>query len=51
MTFPLGRSIMLRLGLSRLPLGYFLGRTSRLSMFSMSVLYVEVRLTRYLKPN
>ena len=49
--FRLGRSLMLRLGLSRMFLGYFLGRTGRLSMYSLSVLFVELRLTRYLTPN
>jgi hypothetical protein len=49
--FRLGRSLMLRLGFSRLALGYFLGRTARLSMYSLSVLFVELRLTRYLNLN
>lgn len=30
-----------------MPLGYFLGRTERLSMISLSLLFIELRLTRH----
>lgn len=42
----LGRAVNMSINLSRSPLGYFRGSTRRMSMFSITVLFVEFRLLR-----
>jgi len=42
----LGRAINMSVNLSRAPLGYFRGSTRRMSMFSVTLLFVEFRLLR-----
>ncbi len=40
------RNTRVSLGLSRSPLGYFSGSTGRMSMFSITLLFVELRVLR-----
>ncbi len=42
----LGRARSVSINLSRSPLGFFSGSTGRMSMFSLTVLFVEFRVLR-----
>lgn len=42
----LGRATSMSINLSRSPLGFFSGSTCRMSMFSLTVLFIEFRLLR-----
>ena len=42
----LGRATSMSINLSRSPLGFFSGSTCRMSMFSITVLFIEFRLLR-----
>jgi hypothetical protein len=42
----LGRVTSVSVGLSRSPLGFFSGSTGRMTMFSMTLLFVEFRVLR-----
>ena len=42
----LGRARSVSINLSRSPLGFFSGSTCRMSMFSLTVLFVEFRMLR-----
>ena len=41
-----GRATRVSLSLSRSPLGFFSGSTGRMSMFSLTLLFIEFRLLR-----
>jgi len=41
-----GRATSVRFNLSRSPLGFFSGSTCRMSMFSLTLLFVEFRVLR-----
>jgi len=42
----LGRARSVSINLSRSPLGFFSGSTGRMSMFSLTVLFIELRVLR-----
>ena len=42
----LGRATSVSINLSRSPLGFFSGSTCRMSMFSITILFVEFRVLR-----
>ena len=42
----LGRATRVSINLSRSPLGLFSGSTGRMSMFSLTVLFIEFRILR-----
>jgi hypothetical protein len=42
----LNRSLNVSINLSRSPLGFFSGSTSRLSMLSLTLLFIELRVLR-----
>ncbi len=42
----LGRATRVSINLTRSPLGFFSGSTSRMSMFSLTLLFIEFRVLR-----
>ncbi len=42
----LGKATSVSVGLSRSPLGFFSGSTRRMSMFSLTLLFIEFRILR-----
>lgn len=46
----LGRATSVSINLSRSPVGFFSGSTRRMSMFSLTVLFIEFRVLRRTAP-
>lgn len=42
----LGKGTSVSLGLSSMPLGFFSGRTRRMSLFSLTLFFIEFRMLR-----
>lgn len=47
----LGRAIRVSISLSGSPLGFFSGSTCRMSMFSLTLLFIELRVLRRSTPH
>jgi hypothetical protein len=46
-----GRATSVSLSLSRSPLGFFSGSTCRMSMFSLTLLFIELRVLKRITPH